>query len=438
MRSASLPGSLLHGAVASRHLTATRPAHARADVGYAQILAGLIVIAATLFNAGLAVVNGFTPLGGSVVVGFEVLLVALAHTVALANYRPMMAPWYGLIAILCFIAILRGIFVESFDPKLLRDALLIPTFIILGMTFEPRYLVRIVVFLVCVDAFFMLMEAISQNTYADLFKIQSFYINTRGFSEDFFWNKDSPLFASATRPDGRFFNIVDLHRLSSVFLEPVGSETFCIVVWSFVCSCYSRLSRRALQFLIPMTLLMIVGTDGRLALVLSVLIVIVTIVSPHLPRITPFFYLPAVLAVAALAVHVAGLRYDADNFGGRLAFSIGLIGDFDLPDLLGISNQHLVPALDAGLAYIIISQSLIGTLVIWTYITLVARGRTIIQVRQINITALWIAMFMMVGAAFLSIKTAGLMWFIFGSLQRDGAGLVSDRGPRLPALRRLR
>ena len=32
---------------------------------------------------------------------------------------------------------------------------------------------------------------------------------------------------------------------------------------------------------------------------------------------------------------------------------------------------------------------------------------------------------MMVGAAFLTIKTAGLLWFIYGSLQRD-EGAVPD------------
>lgn len=402
------------------HTRRATPARALSLVGNTQLVAGSIVITATLFNACLAIVNGITPMTSGIVMGVEVILVALAHLVALSNYRPIMAPWYALIGVLVFIALVRGILVESFDPKLLRDALLIPTFIVLGMTFQPRGLVKIVGILVAIVAAFMVLEAISSDAYAGLFKIQSFYINTRGFTEDFFWNKDSPLFASATRPDGRFFNIVDLHRLSSVFLEPVGSETFCIVVWSFICSCYSQLSRRALMFLIPATILMIIGTDGRLALVLSFLIAATAVISPRMPRWTPFLYLPVIAAATALVVHLAGLRYDADNFGGRLAFSTNLIGDFDLTDLMGISNDHLIPALDAGFAYFIVSQSLIGTLIIWTFITLVARGDTIVQVRQINTTALWLSMFMMVGAAFLSIKTAGLTWFIFGSVQRNG------------------
>jgi hypothetical protein len=40
-------------------------------------------------------------------------------------------------------------------------------------------------------------------------------------------------------------------------------------------------------------------------------------------------------------------------------------------------------------------------------------------------------MFMMVGAAFLSIKTAGLTWFIFGSIQRNGFDAIPWR-PMVP------
>jgi hypothetical protein len=48
-----------------------------------------------------------------------------------------------------------------------------------------------------------------------------------------------------------------------------------------------------------------------------------------------------------------------------------------------------------------------------------SRRDTPAQVRYYQATCLWLALFMMVGAAFLTIKTAGLLWFIFGSLQRD-------------------
>lgn len=388
----------------------------------------LVVSAAVTFNAVLAVVNGHLfPLTPSIVIAVEILLVLTAHVVALLNYQPQMKRWYFLIGILFVIAVIRGIVMESFDPKLFRDVLLIPTFILLGIAFKPRGLPTVIVALVAIVATFMLLEALSTMAYASLFKIQEFYINTRGFTEGDFWNKESPLFASATRPDGRFFNIVELHRLSSIFLEPVASETFCIVVWTFICSCYDRLSRETLIGLVIAVLVMIVGTDGRLALAMSGLILGFSLVAPKLPRVVPFFFLPLIAAGVAILVYSADLHYDADNFAGRIAFSTHLLGTFDIAELLGASNTLLGPSADAGLAYLILSQSLIGAMVLWSFISLGSRNDTKAQVRYSQSTCLWLSLFMMVGAAFLSIKTAALLWFIYGSLQSDEPAIETTR-----------
>ena len=387
-----------------------------------QWVPALIVIGAVIFNAVLAVVNGhLVPLTQSMVIATEMMFVLAAHAIALQNYQPQMKRWYVLIGILFVIALVRGLLTQGFDPKLLRDALLIPTFILLGITFKPRGLPTLIVTVVAIYAAFMLLEAISTASYAWVFKIQDYYINTRGFTESDFWNKDSPLFASATRPEGRFFNIVELHRMSSIFLEPVASETFCIIVWTFICACYDRLSRAVLIGLVVATALMIVGTDGRLALIMSGIILALCTVAPKLPRALPLFYLPVITLAVALLVYCAGLQYDADNFGGRLALSTHLLARFDVSELLGASNGLLGPAADAGLAYLILSQSLLGVIILWSYISLGSRADTPAQIRYYHSTSLWLSLFMMVGAAFLTIKTAGLLWFIYGSLQRDQA-----------------
>ena len=427
MRTAIAPAEFR--ASLSRSANASAPRAAAWPVTFAtfrgQWVPALIIIGAVIFNAVLAVVNGhLVPLTPSMVIATEMMFVLAAHAIAFQNYQPQMKRWYVLIGILFVIALVRGLLTQDFDPKLLRDALLIPTFILLGITFKPRGLPTLIVTVVAIYAAFMLLEAISTASYAWVFKIQDYYINTRGFSEDFFWNKDSPLFASATRPDGRFFNIVELHRLSSVFLEPVASETFCIVVWTFIWSCYDRLSHNVLIGLVVASLLMVVGTDGRLALVMSGIILALCVVAPRLPRVLPFFYLPLIATAVAILVYYAGLQYDADNFSGRLAFSTHLLAKFDVADFLGASNTLLGPAADAGLAYLILSQSLFGVIILWSFISLGSRADTPAQIRYYHSTSLWLSLFMMVGAAFLTIKTAGLLWFIYGSLQRDQATAV--------------
>jgi putative polymerase len=403
----------------------------------------VIVISATVFNAVLAVINAHViPMTPSNVILVEVVIVLAAHLKALANYCQEMTRWYVLIAILVLISATRGVATGYFEPKLLRDALLIPTFIVLGMTFDPRRLPSLIISLLVIDAAFMMLEALSTPTYAWLFDIQSFYINTRNFTSESFWNSDLPLFLSAGRPDGRILNIIDLHRLSSIFLEPVGSETFCIVVWTYICACFSQLDRNIRWWLVIATLLMIVGTDGRLAMVTSVVTVAVCLVARRLPAAAAFFYLPVVALSSVALVYGVGFEFDADNFTGRLALSTRLLAGFDVAEFLGMSNKFLAPAADSGLAYLILGQSLFGAIILWGFITLGARQHTIAEVRYLHAACAWIALYMMFGASFFTIKVAGLLWFIYGSLQSPVAlsyGPALSNAPRLrPNIRLLR
>jgi putative polymerase len=349
----------------------------------------------------------------------EFALVIFAHIAALYHYRPVMARWYILAGWLVLFSLMRGIVTGAFEPKLLRDALLIPTFIVLGLTFSSRNLVMVVGFLITLYVGVAMLEAVDTGAYAKLFEIQEFYINTRGFTEADFWNKDSPLFASSHRPDGRFLPLVDLHRLSSFFLEPVGSEAFCIVIWAFLCACYSDISAKARALLTGITLLAIVGTDGRLAIVLTGVLIIVSIVSRRLPFFLTFFYLPIVTAVAVGVVWLGSLKDDADNFSGRLAFSVHLLARFDVEDLFGVTNSLIGLSGDAGLAYLILSQSFWGMLILWGLVTFGARYNTLNQIRFAHVTSVWLSLFMMVGAAFLTIKVAALLWFMYGSIQGE-------------------
>lgn len=137
-----------------------------------QRVPALIVIGAVIFNALLAVVNGhLVPLTQFMVIATEMMLVLAAHLTAFMNYQPQMKRWYVLIGILFGIAVIRGLIMEDFDPKLFRDVLLIPTFILLGITFKPRGLPTLIVMLVGIDAAFMLLEAVSTMAYAWAFKI---------------------------------------------------------------------------------------------------------------------------------------------------------------------------------------------------------------------------------------------------------------------------
>ena len=347
----------------------------------------------------------------------EVALVGAAHALALANYRREMTPWYLLIAFLTVIALLRCLFMGEIDVKYLRDLLIIPTFIVLGMTFDPRRLTPVVVGLHALVLAVLLLEALATDAYTSLFKVQDYYINTRGNVQDDFWNTESGLYVSATRPDERFFSFVDLHRLSSIFLEPVSLGNYCIIITAFVAAIFDRLTLAARVFLIGGTALMLIGCDGRLAMLSSVLIVLATAVAPRLPPYSALIYLPAIMAAAFLLVEFAGFTAGGDDFPGRIAHTVDLLGRYEMPDLLGLSNEYLPYAVDSGVAYLVITQSIFGVAILWLFIVLAAKESTAAQSRYTHALCVYLALTMMISFSLRSIKTAALLWFVQGCLQ---------------------
>ena len=377
----------------------------------------LIVIGAVVFNAGLAFVNGnVLGLTSAPVIASEILFVGAAHMVALANYKPQMAPWYTLLGMFFAFALIRSIASASFDVKYLRDVMIIPTFVVLGMTFDSRRLGRVVVAIQVVMLVFLLLEALDTQAYSDLFRIENYYINTRGYDAQDFWNKGSSLFVSAVRPDARFFSLIDLHRLSSIFLEPVSLGNYCMVIVAFLCAFYGRLGVWTRWFLIVTTAMAAIGCDGRLAMASAIPMVLCSALAPRLPRYSALIYIPGVTALAFVLVYFGHYQPGGDDFPGRIAHTVYLLRQYGVPEFLGLSDEYMSKAVDSGLAYVITTQSIFIMLVLWALIVLAASD-TPQQTRYTHALCLYLASNLMVSFALLTIKTAALLWFIYGSLQ---------------------
>lgn len=386
----------------------------------------LVMMASVGFNAGLAFVNGHVlPVPTALVIVTEAALVSAALGLALLAWRPQMAPSLALIAALTLFAAFRGLLMAAPDPKLLRDVVLIPVFLMLGMAFADRGLTRAVLVLHTVVFAVFLIEALAPEAYSDLLRIQDYYIKTRGNRLDEFYNTNSELFISATRPDARFFSFVDAPRMSSLFLEPVSLGNYCSIITAFLAACLQRLGWPAIAYLAPTTAAMLVGCDGRLATATCIVIVIAAAVAPRLPRRSAVLYLPATAALVFALVIGAGLEPGTDDFPGRLAYTVELIRSYDVAEILGLSNELVAKAMDSGAAYLITTQSLPGLLLLWAYITLAPREDTAEQVRFTHAASLYLALSMMVSYSFLTIKTGALLWFIQGALQ--GASDSSSR-----------
>ena len=402
-----------------------------------EFLAAAVLVAAVVFNAVLAVVNAqLKSLTPELVIVCELLIVVAAHAIALLHFRARMTPWYALIAVMAAFAVFRSAALGYVEVKYFRDVLLIPTFIVLGMTYPRERLPRLLVLLQLLILAGMVLEAGWLDTYASLFDIKTYYINTRGYTDQDFWNTGSTLFVSASRPDDRFFSFVDFHRMSSVFLEPVSLGNYCIIIAAYVFASYRTLTVWQRIILLGGTAVLIVGCDGRLAAVSCLIIAVTSLFATWAPRRFVIVLPLAVLIAAIAAVLFFGFRAGPDDFSGRIAHTVALLRDYGLPEFLGVSDVYLSKAVDSGLAYLITTQSLFGTLVLWLFIALFAAERTRQEVVFKTAAALYLSLSMLVSFSFLSIKTAALLWFILGAMQSGRVTLsaVSWSRMRSPAL----
>lgn len=384
-----------------------------------EALSGGILIAAVVFNAALAIVNGhFTALSGLHVSLFEAAISCLALAVIALNLRASMLPWAILFALSLLLHVALALGNHVFNPKIIRDAIDIPVFVALGMVYARGNIVRLFFFIQCVVFLVLFWELLFVDVYSSTFDVISYYINTRGYTYQDFWDQGSTLFVSASRPDHRFLlSFLNIHRASSIFLEPVSLGNYSIVATIFTLAFWRDMTRWVRTFFVISTLIILVGSDGRLAVVTCIFLVLGCFIFPLLPRYSNVLYLPAMLLLSGISVAWFGLKNSGDDFSGRLAGSMDLLASLDVTTLLGFDLEKLkVGTADSGISYFIITQSIFGLAAIWLFVCLVPRCHDRRSTIFVHSICIYIAFNLLVSYSLFSIKTAALMWFMYGYL----------------------
>ena len=246
-----------------------QPMHTNQKTQYIPMAA---VILATIFNGLLAIINAhIMGLSQAHVVIAEVLITGAALAYIAINWQPIHRIW--LFILLCIIA--NYFFLISYngkiDVKVIRDAIIFPVFAALGACAHLKTVKITFTVLTAIVTGVLLIEIISPGSFGYLFNISKYYINTRGFGEDFFQYSKEGLFGNSDRPGGRFLlGFTGWHRMSSVFLEPVSLGNYvglAIITLLFFWQGASNVWRISM---VAATTLLLIGCDGRLATVLGI------------------------------------------------------------------------------------------------------------------------------------------------------------------------
>jgi putative polymerase len=401
------------------------------SVPSAQTLAALTVCAATLFNFVLATVNAnfFSLTRGNIILA-EVAIVGTAAVICMRSFNRMMIPWALVLWLLQLILVLISMGHQEIFPKIYRDALIIPIFVALGIVYANGNVVRIFVVLQAIVLGVMLFEAISPVGYGSIFNPWDYYVQTRGFEGDAPWH-GAALFQSAVRPDGRYLlGWLDIHRLSSLFLEPVSLGNWCIVITIFIVSLWNSMTFRERIFMVLSNVALLIGSDGRLALATIALIVVIVPFARLLPRYVYVLYLPIAVIVAVTLSNTFEFDPLHDDFPGRIAKSIEMLETMDFMTLLGLDHTMLDRAADSGISYVIITQSIFGLIVLWCAICFLQMQNTRRAIVFMHSLCIFISFILMISEALFTIKTAAVLWFLYGYISARGH---LDRLPARPA-----
>jgi putative polymerase len=134
----------------------------------------------------------------------------------------------------------------------------------------------------------------------------------------------------------------------------------------------------------------------------------------RLPVVVAFFYMPTIVTIAAIASKQFQFNPLQDTLPGRIARGIKHIEKMNIHELFGfgIATPQLA---DSGIAYVIMSQSILGLLALQSCLYFLTSNLQQPSQRLImHGGALMMSLGLLVSNSMLSIKTAGLLWFFSG------------------------
>jgi putative polymerase len=274
-----------------------------------------------------------------------------------------------------------------------------------------------------------LVEFLATDLFLEWFDIRAYYLARGTLTEADVEAFESSLFVSGLRPSGHgwrsLFPFLGDQRVSSVFLEPVSQGNFAVVAAAWL-ACRFHVDPRRHVVLILLCVVLMLLADARFAAVSLFLIILSLAIGVAESRLAALLYpLLAIVALIVVAVLFVGLAPEND-FVGRLYMSGEIVSSLGLAQFFGLERSTF-PTADSGYAYLISNAGVGGAAFAWCLFAFTAAPNpTAARVR--GVVALFAALSLCVsGNSLFSIKTAGLLWFLYGAAQHAGA---SDADPR--------
>jgi putative polymerase len=375
----------------------------------------LILVASVCYLSLLSFINargiGVSP----ALVGLAEALIFAGCLAVLGKRLPLSTIALGLCV--CAWIMFTWIVRQSIDTKSLRDLIIPVLFLSLGRyVADAGFADRSLKWIVGIVLAIALFEVLFTASYATLFNSFTFYQSIAGFSESAASFKGQMLSLNGYRPEGIGRTILPAllgsHRASSVFMEPVALGNFAVIILAWGLSKSRQEMRQAGIFIIG-ALLLITLCDSRFGMLMSVVLIACRCLpTPMLDRLAPafpFMILGVLLTLAWFAPSTG------DNLHGRVTTSGIALLHFDGAYLMGLGSP-LPNFGDMGYAYVLsrLGAPLVIALIFVVFMIPMADQRGL-RFRAMIVLYIF-ANLAISGTSAFALKTAGLMWFLFGVL----------------------
>src|SRR5690606_29697265 len=244
-------------------------------------------------------------------------------------------------AVLCALALINN----QFNAKAFRDLLIPLVFFWVGCNLgSPALADRVLKAAIFMIGAVGLYELFLLDSFTYFFDIFSYYVNTGNLQPITDYVRESKLQLNGIRPEGigrTFFpGLLDSHRVSSVFLEPVSLGNFAVLCAAWGLSKAWSEWRNMFFYLFSAAFLMVLS-DSRFAMGAIALMFAVRLTlhggALNFSILVPFIAICGLLYLGSIAVSPT-YEITNDDFKGRLEFSGKVLLDFDLSMLLGVSK----------------------------------------------------------------------------------------------------
>lgn len=379
-----------------------------------------LVLVALVFNMVLCLITtrGGIHMSNTVVIVAELSILAVGLFAIRHRISAQAAQVTG---VMCVFLTGMKLINPGLDLKIIHDIGIMYIFYELGLMSTLEVGNRLVWWAMTIVIVMGLFELLLPNVFVSFFDEWTYYVDKGVISASTVNYSDTGFFISGQRAGtlSRTFlpSLLGPHRVASVFLEPVSMGNFSVLIFAWCIS--TRIDRpRVKALLYVLAAMCFVLGDSRFASGCWLIMILF--------RCTPFyrssfivFCLP-VMAVVGLVMcgsirELPGVLPSImhDDFTGRLVFSGRLLNYWTPSQWLGLAPSQVYTA-DTGYAYVINNLSLpLATFLLMIFAF--HKVRTPEAVSMKAMISVYMATSLCIGANMFTIKTAALVWFLYGT-----------------------